>query len=84
MNSLLKNYSKFFWQEIDQEAFTHNCGKKTFINIDQFDLFPYLLVNIGSGVSIIKVISIAFSLNLLSLFNFLLHSRMRFYIIHKC
>uniref|UniRef100_A0A7N2QXX9 Uncharacterized protein n=1 Tax=Quercus lobata TaxID=97700 RepID=A0A7N2QXX9_QUELO len=41
--------------EIDQEAFTHISGKKTYVNIDHSDLFPYLLVNIGSGVSIIKV-----------------------------
>ena len=30
-------------------------GQKEFVQIDQNDLFPYLLVNIGSGVSIIKV-----------------------------
>ncbi|XP_030927834.1 pantothenate kinase 1-like [Quercus lobata] len=42
-------------KEIDQEAFTHISGKKTYVNIDHSDLFPYLLVNIGSGVSIIKV-----------------------------
>ncbi|KAM4101877.1 hypothetical protein ACJW30_05G179200 [Castanea mollissima] len=42
-------------KEIDQEAFTHISGKKTYVNIDHCDLFPYLLVNVGSGVSIIKV-----------------------------
>ncbi|KAK9165065.1 hypothetical protein Scep_000256 [Stephania cephalantha] len=30
-------------------------GRKEFVQIDQNDLFPYLLVNIGSGVSMIKV-----------------------------
>ena len=30
-------------------------GQKEFVQIDQNDLFPYLLVNIGSGVSMIKV-----------------------------
>lgn len=30
-------------------------GQKEFMQIDQNDLYPYLLVNIGSGVSMIKV-----------------------------
>jgi len=30
-------------------------GHKEFVQIDPNDLFPYLLVNIGSGVSMIKV-----------------------------
>lgn len=30
-------------------------GQKEFVQIDTNDLFPYLLVNIGSGVSMIKV-----------------------------
>lgn len=30
-------------------------GQKDFVQIDHNDLFPYLLVNIGSGVSMIKV-----------------------------
>ncbi|KAK4766632.1 hypothetical protein SAY87_008274 [Trapa incisa] len=30
-------------------------GQKEFVLIDHNDLFPYLLVNIGSGVSMIKV-----------------------------
>lgn len=30
-------------------------GQKEFVQIDQNELFPYLLVNIGSGVSMIKV-----------------------------
>lgn len=30
-------------------------GEKEFVQIDQTSLYPYLLVNIGSGVSMIKV-----------------------------
>lgn len=30
-------------------------GQKEFVQIDPNDLFPYLLVNIGSGVSMLKV-----------------------------
>lgn len=30
-------------------------GQKEFVQIEPNDLFPYLLVNIGSGVSMIKV-----------------------------
>lgn len=30
-------------------------GQKQFMKVDHNDLFPYLLVNIGSGVSMIKV-----------------------------
>ncbi|XP_057969570.1 pantothenate kinase 1-like [Malania oleifera] len=48
--------ANYLLQEIDHEAFTHVCGKKTFLEIDSNTLFPYLLVNIGSGVSIIKII----------------------------
>ncbi|XP_059656400.1 pantothenate kinase 2 isoform X2 [Cornus florida] len=40
---------------IRHEAFTHMEGQKEFVQIDHNDLFPYLLVNIGSGVSMIKV-----------------------------
>ncbi|KAL0341542.1 UNVERIFIED_CONTAM: Pantothenate kinase [Sesamum calycinum] len=40
---------------IRHEAFTHKEGQKEFVQIDSNDLFPYLLVNIGSGVSMIKV-----------------------------
>lgn len=42
------------------EAFTHMEGHKEFVQIDHNDLFPYLLVNIGSGVSMIKVLSPSF------------------------
>lgn len=37
------------------EAFTYMNGEKEYVQIDQKDLYPYLLVNIGSGVSMIKV-----------------------------
>lgn len=30
-------------------------GQKEYVQIDHNDLYPYLLVNIGSGVSMIKV-----------------------------
>ena len=32
-------------------------GRKEFVQIDGNDLYPYLLVNIGSGVSMIKVVN---------------------------
>lgn len=43
------------FQSIRHEAFTHMDGQKEYVQIDQNDLFPFLLVNVGSGVSIIKV-----------------------------
>lgn len=52
--------ANFLLQTISDEAFTFTEGRKDFIvnkeGINGKDeLFPYLLVNIGSGVSIIKV-----------------------------
>ncbi|KAL6007009.1 Pantothenate kinase 2, mitochondrial [Asimina triloba] len=47
--------ANFLLKAIRHEAFTHMEGQKEFVQIDQNDLFPFLLVNIGSGVSIIKV-----------------------------
>ncbi|MBA0593793.1 hypothetical protein Gorai_010724, partial [Gossypium raimondii] len=47
--------ANFLLKAIRHEAFTHMEGHKEFVQIDHNDLFPYLLVNIGSGVSIIKV-----------------------------
>ncbi|XP_052175011.1 pantothenate kinase 2-like [Diospyros lotus] len=47
--------ANFLLKAIRHEAFTHMEGQKEFIQIDQSELFPYLLVNIGSGVSMIKV-----------------------------
>ncbi|XP_075518414.1 pantothenate kinase 1-like isoform X3 [Primulina tabacum] len=40
---------------VHHEAFTYMDGQKEYVQIDQEDLYPYLLVNIGSGVSMIKV-----------------------------
>jgi type II pantothenate kinase len=42
-------------QTVPREAFTYLDGQKKFVEIDHNDLYPYLLVNIGSGVSMIKV-----------------------------
>ncbi|KAF5182661.1 Pantothenate kinase [Thalictrum thalictroides] len=47
--------ANFLLKAIRHEAFTHMEGQKKFVQIDQNDLFPYLLVNVGSGVSMIKV-----------------------------
>jgi len=47
--------ANFLLKAIRGEAFTHMEGQKEFVHIDKNDLFPYLLVNIGSGVSMIKV-----------------------------
>ncbi|GLU03092.1 hypothetical protein SLE2022_203100 [Rubroshorea leprosula] len=47
--------ANFLLKEVQQEAFTYLDGHKEFVQIDHNDLYPYLLVNIGSGVSMIKV-----------------------------
>lgn len=47
--------ANFLLKELPGESFTHMNGKRMSVNIDQEDLFPYLLVNIGSGVGMIKV-----------------------------
>ncbi|KAF1871100.1 hypothetical protein Lal_00020834 [Lupinus albus] len=47
--------ANFLLKAIRHEAFTHMEGQKEFVQIDPNDLYPYLLVNIGSGVSMIKV-----------------------------
>ncbi|KAI3995959.1 hypothetical protein MKX01_004114 [Papaver californicum] len=47
--------ANFLLKAIRHEVFTYIEGQKEFVQIDQKNLFPYLLVNIGSGVSIIKV-----------------------------
>ncbi|KAL5715953.1 pantothenate kinase [Ranunculus cassubicifolius] len=51
----LADGANFLLKVVQNEAFTYIEGKKESVNIDQNDLFPYLLVNIGSGVSINKV-----------------------------
>lgn len=45
----------FLLKAIQDEAFTYSNGKKEFVAAGEDGLFPYLLVNIGSGVSIVKV-----------------------------
>ncbi|KAI4336147.1 hypothetical protein L6164_014712 [Bauhinia variegata] len=47
--------ANFLLKAIRHEAFTHMEGHKEFVQIDPNDMFPFLLVNIGSGVSMIKV-----------------------------
>ncbi|CAH9087853.1 unnamed protein product [Cuscuta epithymum] len=47
--------ANFLLKAVQHEAFTHMSSKKEYVQIDQNDLYPYLLVNIGSGVSMIKV-----------------------------
>ncbi|KAL6861208.1 hypothetical protein ACP4OV_016908 [Aristida adscensionis] len=42
-------------QNVPGAAFTHMNGKRSTVDISPNNLFPYLLVNIGSGVSILKV-----------------------------
>jgi type II pantothenate kinase len=55
LNYVVVNEDFIFYQAIRHEAFTHMDGQKEYVQIDQNDMFPYLLVNVGSGVSIIKV-----------------------------
>ncbi|KAI8013786.1 Pantothenate kinase 2 [Camellia lanceoleosa] len=55
MNCLMAG-ANFLLKAICHEAFTHMEGQKEFVQIDQNELFPYLLVNIGSGVSMIKLL----------------------------
>ena len=56
MESLVTG-ANFLLSVIQDEGFTFWKGKKDYISIknDKSDLFPYLLVNIGSGVSFLKV-----------------------------
>lgn len=49
---------------VHREAFTYMGDQKQFVEIDQNDLYPYLLVNIGSGVGMIKVVIIGYVLAL--------------------
>ncbi|CDP13172.1 unnamed protein product [Coffea canephora] len=54
MNSLVAG-ANFLLKAASLEAYTYMDGQKEYVQIDQNDLYPYLLVNIGSGVSMIKV-----------------------------
>ncbi|KAM0949155.1 putative pantothenate kinase [Dioscorea sansibarensis] len=47
--------ANFLLKKIPCESFIHKNGRREPININTTNLFPYLLVNIGSGVSMIKV-----------------------------
>ncbi|KAA8533152.1 hypothetical protein F0562_033315 [Nyssa sinensis] len=47
--------ANFLLKAVHPEAFTYMDGQKGYVQIDHNDLYPYLLVNIGSGVSMIKV-----------------------------
>nr|CAB3469924.1 unnamed protein product [Digitaria exilis] len=42
-------------QNVPGAAFTHMNGQRNPVDVSPNNLFPYLLVNIGSGVSILKV-----------------------------
>eukprot|EP00897_Mesotaenium_endlicherianum_P000944 jgi/Mesen1/10850/ME000093S10365 len=44
----------FLLRAVRDEAYTHLDSEKQFVELDQNDIFPFLLVNIGSGVSILK------------------------------
>ncbi|EEF37004.1 pantothenate kinase 1 [Ricinus communis] len=47
--------ANFLLKAVHHEAYTYMDGQKEFVQIDHNDLYPYLLVNIGSGVSMIRV-----------------------------
>ncbi|KAL2253601.1 pantothenate kinase 1 isoform X1 [Sesamum indicum] len=54
MSSLVAG-ANFLLKAVHHEAFTYMDGVKDYVQIDHKDLYPYLLVNVGSGVSMIKV-----------------------------
>ncbi|XP_071690984.1 pantothenate kinase 1 [Rutidosis leptorrhynchoides] len=54
MSSLVSG-ANFLLKAVPSEAFTYVNGQRNYAQIDNNDLYPYLLVNIGSGVSMIKV-----------------------------
>ena len=45
----------FLLKAVRNEAFRYENGRMSFINIDPCTVYPYLLVNIGSGVSMVRV-----------------------------
>ncbi|KAL1565631.1 Pantothenate kinase 2, mitochondrial [Salvia divinorum] len=47
--------ANFLLKAVNHEAFTYMDGQKDYVQINHKDLYPYLLVNVGSGVSMIKV-----------------------------
>lgn len=48
--------ANFLLKKIPNESFAFMHGKRTPVDVNQKNLFPYLLVNIGSGVSMIKCV----------------------------
>ncbi|KAG0502239.1 hypothetical protein HPP92_002311 [Vanilla planifolia] len=48
--------ANFLLKQVPNESFTFAHGKRCHIEVNQKNLYPYLLVNIGSGVSMIKVL----------------------------
>ncbi|KAI3816789.1 hypothetical protein L1987_16494 [Smallanthus sonchifolius] len=54
MGSLVSG-ANFLLKSVSSEAFTFVNSQRNYVQIDHNDLYPYLLVNIGSGVSMIKV-----------------------------
>ncbi|KAI3696499.1 hypothetical protein L1987_79517 [Smallanthus sonchifolius] len=54
MGSLVSG-ANFLLKSVSSEAFTYVNSQRNYVQIDHNDLYPYLLVNIGSGVSMIKV-----------------------------
>lgn len=48
--------ANFLLKKIPNESFTFMHQKRTPVDVNQRNLFPYLLVNIGSGVGMIKVL----------------------------
>ncbi|KAG6429568.1 hypothetical protein SASPL_107620 [Salvia splendens] len=47
--------ANFLLKAVNHEAFTYMDDQKDYVQINHKDLYPYLLVNVGSGVSMIKV-----------------------------
>ncbi|KAL4567404.1 hypothetical protein LXL04_022988 [Taraxacum kok-saghyz] len=53
MSSLVSG-ANFLLKAVPSEAFTYVNGQRNYVQVDHNDLYPYLLVNIESGVSMIK------------------------------
>ena len=45
----------FLLKAVQHEAFTYENSQLNFVDIDPAGVYPYLLVNIGSGVSMVRV-----------------------------
>ncbi|KAG6426445.1 hypothetical protein SASPL_110668 [Salvia splendens] len=55
--------ANFLLKAVNHEAFTYMDDRKDYVQINHKDLYPYLLVNVGSGVSMIKVILLCFTIS---------------------